>query len=276
MPALADPSDAMERERRLDAVLTMVQSRLLPLLPGGVVHHTGRALWAMSATTLAGSNGVLRYDARRFRGPDSERELDTCLAVMSTSDLPWTFSVWDHLGGEVLQAELDRRGFVAVSTSTAVWLDLPATVPAPCPGPGTQLRRVVTAEDGRDWAAVHGEVFGAPCARLVEVVRHPSSASLVAVRDGAPVGVVSMARADGVAVIFHCGVLPGARGQGIGRLLVEAACAEVRASGIRACVAMASEAATPLAQSLGAVRTTRVTLMAPGAAGQWMRGAQLS
>src|SRR4051795_2571176 len=126
MQALADPSDAMERERRLDAVLTMVQSRLLPLLPGGVVHHTGRALWAMSATPLPGSNGVLRYDARRFRGPDSERELDTslpgpgggrpppprrfrgpdsereldtCLAVMSTSDLPWTFSVWDHLGG---------------------------------------------------------------------------------------------------------------------------------------------------------------------------------
>jgi len=264
MPALADPSDAMERERRLDAVLTMVQSRLLTLLPGGVVHHTGRALWAMSATPLPGSNGVLRYDARRFHGPDSERELDTCLAVMSTSDLPWTFSVWDHLGGPVLRAQLERRGFVAVSESTAVWLDLPATVPVPSPGPRTRLRRVVTAGDGRDWAAVHGEVFGAPSAALAEIVRHPSSASLVAALDGAPVGVVSMARADGVAVIFHCGVLPGVRGRGIGRLLVEAACAEARASGIRACVAMASEAAAPLARSLGAVGTTRVTLMAPG------------
>ena len=135
MPALADPSDAMERERRLDVVLTMVQSRLLPLLPGGVVHDTGRALWAMSAITLPGSNGVLRYDARGFRGPDSERELDTCLAVMSTSDQPWTFSVWDHLGGEILRAQLERRGFVAGSASTAVWLDLPATVPVPRPAP---------------------------------------------------------------------------------------------------------------------------------------------
>src|SRR4051795_4806970 len=224
MQALADPSDAMERERRLDAVLTMVQSRLLPLLPGGVVHHTGRALWAMSATTLPGSNGVLRYDARRFRGPDSERELDTCLAVMSTSDLPWTFSVWDHLGGEILRSQLERRSFVAGSASTAVWLDLPATGPVPSPGPRVNLRRVVTARDGRDWAAVHGEVFGGPSTALAEAVRHPSSASLVAVLDGAPVGVVSTARADGVAVLFHCGVVPGARGQGIGRLLVEGAC----------------------------------------------------
>lgn len=273
MPALADPSDAMERERRLDAVLTMVQSRLLPLLPGGVVHCTGRALWAMSATTFPGSNGVLRYDARRFRGPVSERELDTCLAVMSTSDLPWTFRVWDHLGGEVLRAQLERRGFAVVSASTAVWLDLPATVPVPTPGPGTQLRRVVTAEDGSDWAAVHGEVFGAPSAALAEAVRHPSSASLLAVRDGVPVGVVSMARADGVAVVFHCGVLPGARGQGIGRLLVEAACAEARAGGIQACVALATEAAAPLARSLGAVGTTRVTLMAPGSPGHGPDGA---
>jgi GNAT superfamily N-acetyltransferase len=264
MPALADPSDAMERERRLDAVLTMVQSRLLPLLPGGVVHHTGQALWAMSATTLPGSNGVLRYDARCFRGPDSERELDTCLAVMSTSDLPWTFNVWDHLGGDILRAQLERRGFVAGSASTAVWLDLRATVPVPSPGPSVQLRRVVTARDVRDWAEVHGDVFGTPCAALAEVVRHPSSAALVAVLDGAPVGVVSTARADGVAVLFHCGVLPGARGQGIGRLLVESACAEARASGIRACVAVASEAAMPLARSLGAVATSRVTRMVPG------------
>jgi GNAT superfamily N-acetyltransferase len=106
-------------------------------------------------------------------------------------------------------------------------------------------------------------------------VRHPSSTSLVAVLDGTPVGVVSMARADGVVVVFHCGVLPGARGQGIGRLLVEAACAEARASGIRACVAMASEAAAPLAQSLGAVGTTRVTFMAPGPPPHEVDGASL-
>ena len=97
-----------------------------------------------------------------------------------------------------------------------MWLDLPATVPVPSPGPRVQLRRVVTARDVHDWADVHGEVFGTSSAALAEVVRHPSSGALVAVLDGAPVGVVSTARADGVAVLFHCGVVPGARGQGIG------------------------------------------------------------
>jgi GNAT superfamily N-acetyltransferase len=264
MPALADPCDAMERESRLDAVLTMVQSRLLPLLPDGAIHRTGRAIWSMTSTPLPGANGVLRYDARDFRGPDSERELDTCLAVMSTSDVPWTFSVWDHLGGEALRPQLERRGFAVLSTRTAVWLDLSTTVPARSPRHGVQVRQVVSAQDSRDWAAVHGRVFDAPSAAVADAVRLPPSVSFLAVLDGKPVGVVSTARADGIAVLYHCGVLPGSRRQGVGRMLVETAVAQARDGGIRACVAVPTGAAAPLARSLGAVATAGVTLMAPG------------
>ena len=56
---------------------------------------------------------------------------------------------------------------------------------------------------------------------LAEALRHPSSASLLAVVDGAPVGVVSLALADGVAVLFHSACCPGPARQGLGRLLVE-------------------------------------------------------
>ena len=185
MPALADACDATGRASRADAVLTMVQSRLHPPAAWRQSSRTPAGPVGLSPTPYPGSSGVLRYDARGFAGPDSERELDTCLAVMSTSDAPWTFSVWDHLGGEVLRAQLERRGFVVVSASTRrVWLDLPATVPVPRPAPGAQLRRVVTARDGRDWAAVHGQVFGATLRRavagrpgpVVRLTRWPSAA----------------------------------------------------------------------------------------------------
>ena len=76
MPALADVCDATGRASRADAVLTMVQSRLIPLLPDGSVQDAGRATWSLTSVPYPGGSGVLRYDARGFAGPESERELE--------------------------------------------------------------------------------------------------------------------------------------------------------------------------------------------------------
>ena len=46
MPALADVCDATGRASRADAVLTMVQSRLIPLLPDGASRTPAGPLWA--------------------------------------------------------------------------------------------------------------------------------------------------------------------------------------------------------------------------------------
>ncbi len=269
MPALADVCDATGRASRADAVLTMVQSRLIPLLPDGSVQDAGRATWSLTSVPYPGGSGVLRYDARGFAGPESERELDTCLAVMSTSDAPWTVRVWDHLGGDVLRSQLEGRGFLVQSSRPVVWLDLPGPVLAPQGPPGAQVREVGSARDLRDWAAVHGralEVPPAARAALAVAPRTPSSFSLLAVVGGRPCGVLSLASADGVAVLYHLGVLPGARRQGLGRLLVETGIARARARGMRACVAVPSLAAAHLAASLGAVEVARVTDMVPGPA----------
>ena len=253
----------------MDAVLTMVQSRLIPLLPDGSVQDTGRATWSLASVPYPGASGVLRYDARGFAGPESERELDTCLAVMSTSDAPWTVRVWDHLGGDVLRSQLERRGFLAQSTRPVVWLDLPGPVLAPLGPPGTRVREVTSAQDVRDWASVHARALDVPPAAravLTGAPRMPSSLSLLAVVGDRPCGVLSLASADGVTVLYHLGVLPGARRQGLGRLLVETGIAHARARGMRACVAVPSAAASRLAASLGAVEVARVTEMVPGPA----------
>jgi len=90
------------RADRLDRAVAAVQTRLAPLFPGGEIQDTGRALWTLSATPLLVVNGVIRYDARDFDGPECERDLDSCLAVLSTYDVPWRFSAWEHLGADLL------------------------------------------------------------------------------------------------------------------------------------------------------------------------------
>ena len=212
---------------------------------------------------------MLRYDARRFRGPDSERELDTCLAVMSTSDLPWTFRVWDHLGGEVLRSQLERRGFPVQSASTAVWLDLPGPVLAPMRPRGTQLRgsaRRGTCATGPRCTARCSRCHPPP--RCVDVPpRTPSSFSLLAVLGGRPCGVLSMASADGVAVLYHSACCPAPGGRASGRLLVETGLACARARGMRACVAVALVGQRPTWPPPSVrSRSRAVTDMVPGPA----------
>ena len=99
------------------------------MFPGGEIQETGRALWTLSATPLRVINGVIRYDARDFDGPESERDLDSCLAVLSTYDVPWRFSAWEHLGADLLMPKLIARGLVGTSRAQAMWLDVRTPLP---------------------------------------------------------------------------------------------------------------------------------------------------
>jgi len=76
----------------VDRAVTAVQTRFARFLPDGESLDAGRAIWTLSSTPLRAANGVIRYDATDFHGPDSERDLDNCLAVLSTYDVPWRFS----------------------------------------------------------------------------------------------------------------------------------------------------------------------------------------
>ena len=248
----------------------MVQSRLIPLLPDGSVQDAGRATWSLTSVPYPGGSGVLRYDARGFAGPESERELDTCLAVMSTSDAPWTVKVWDHLGGDVLR-----------SAAGGARLPRPVEPPGGLAGPlgpgpraarppDAQVREVGSAQDLRDWAAVHGRALDVPPAAravLTAAPRTPSSVSLLAVVGGRPCGVLSLASADGVAVLYHLGVLPGARRQGLGPAAGrdrDRPCPRPGHARLRRRPLVGSM--PHLAASLGAVEVARVTDMVPGPA----------
>ena len=109
------------RAERLDRAVVAAQTRWAPMFPGGEIQETGRALWTLSSTPLLVVNGVIRYDARDFYGPESERDLDSCLAVLSTYDVPWRFSAWEHLGAELLMPQLSARGLVGSRRAPAVW-----------------------------------------------------------------------------------------------------------------------------------------------------------
>lgn len=73
------------RAERLDRAVVAVQTRLAPLFPGGEIQDTGRALWTLSATPLPVVNGVIRYDARDFGGPESDRLSRRGAAIRSRS-----------------------------------------------------------------------------------------------------------------------------------------------------------------------------------------------
>jgi hypothetical protein len=112
------------RRWRVDRAVTAVQTRFALLFPDGESLDAGRAIWTLSSTPLLVANGVVRYDATDFHGPDSERDLDNCLAVLSTYDVPWRFSAWEHLGADLLVPQLVARGMTGTSIAEAMWLDL--------------------------------------------------------------------------------------------------------------------------------------------------------
>ena len=135
------------RADRLDRAFAGVRTRFAPLFPGGEIQDTGHAIWTVSTTPLRVVNGVIRYDARDFHGPVSERELDSCLAVLSTYDVPWRFSAWDHLGADVLVPHLVARGMVGTGSAPAMWLDLPGCVLTTAGEDSIEIRSVSDASD---------------------------------------------------------------------------------------------------------------------------------
>lgn len=275
------------RAERLDRAVAAVHKRFAPLFPGGEIQETGRAIWTLSATPLLVANGVIRYDARDFDGPDSDRDLDSCLAVLSTYDVPWRFSAWEHLGADRLLPRLIARGLIGKGRAPALWLDLQpgahptATTTTTPTTPGTnagtttssvddgiQVRPAVKASDHRLWVQIFTEVFKIPgeyAAVFELIVGKSHTFSAVAYVDGRPAGCLSLAIEDGIAVVDNVGVLPAFRRRGVGRHLMEAAHEAAATRGAKACVVVASPAGAAVCARLGYQVVTSVTHLMPAA-----------
>ncbi len=256
------------RAERLDRAVASVQTRLAPMFPGGEIQETGRALWTLSATPLLVVNGVIRYDARDLDGPESERDLDSCLAVLSTYDVPWRFNAWEHLGADLLMPKLITRGLIRTSQAQAMWLDVQTRVPQIADDHSIVIRPAVNASDHSLWAQIHMKVFSIPTEYadvFAMIVGQSHAYSAVAFADGRPVGCLSIAIADMIAVVDNVGVLPAFRRRGVGRRLLESAHEAAAARGAKACVVVANPAGSEVCAGLGYDVVTSVSHLMPAA-----------
>lgn len=256
------------RPWRVDRAVTAVQTRFALLLPDGESLDAGRAIWTLSSTPLLVANGVIRYDATDFHGPDSERDLDNCLAVLSTYDVPWRFSAWEHLGADLLVPQLVARGMTGTSRAEAMWLDLRSRPELGADNNGIDVRPAKTPSYHHAWTQIFTSVFGTPsnyCDVFEQMVARADSYGFVAYADGRPVGCISMELERGMAVVKDIGVLPFARRRGVGRHLLEAANTEAAMRGATASVVVANSAGSALCTRLGYRAVTSVTYLTPAA-----------
>ena len=254
------------RAERLDRAVAAVQTRFAPMFPGGEIQDTGRAIWTLSTTPLLVANGVIRYDARDFNGPDCERDLDNCLAVLSTYDVPWRFSAWEHLGADVLVPHLVARGMIGADSVPAMWLDLRGRALTTANEDGIEIRPATNAADHHMWTQIFTNVFAIPSEYadvFEQMVAKSHSFSAVAYADGRPVGCLSMVIEQGLAVVDNLGVLPTARRRGVGRRLLDAAHEAAAARGAKACVVVAPPPGSGTCTRLGYHAVTSVTYLMP-------------
>lgn len=249
------------RTARLDRALADAHARTVASLPGGEVHHLGPALLTGSRTTLRSMNGVFTFDARTFNTLQDERQLDACLAIVSTYDVPWSFNAWAHLGGSVLVDQLVSRGLVVAGEATAMWRDL---VPRKVTGAGYRIEVVRRPAASRDWARTLIEVFAMDPALepvLAALAARADEPALLARVDGEPVGAVAVLGADDVSELGFLAVRRAWRGRGLGRRLAHAAEELAARRGSSAVVALAPPTGRPLFTSLGYTPASSVTFM---------------
>lgn len=249
------------RTARLDRALADAHARTVASLPGGEVHHLGPALLTGSRTTLRSMNGVFTFDARTFNTLQDERQLDACLAIVSTYDVPWSFNAWAHLGGSVLVDQLVSRGLVVAGEATAMWRDL---VPRKVTGAGYRIEVVRRPAAARDWARTLIEVFAMDPALepvLAALAARADEPALLARVDGEPVGAVAVLGADDVSELGFLAVRRAWRGRGLGRRLAHAAEELAARRGSSAVVALAPPTGRPLFTSLGYTPASSVTFM---------------
>ena len=260
------------RAQRIDRAVSSMHARFARMLPGGEVQEAGNAIWVMSATPSPFANGVIRYDARNFHGPASERELDNCLAVLSTYDVPWRFRAWTHLGADALVPRLTSRGMIQGRTDHAMWMDLPGAVLADASQPantsfdGIDVQPATDPSEYRAWTKIFTRAsdISSQHAQLDEqVVAMPQWLSLVARANRRPVGCLTLAFEEDLAVVHNVGVLPSARRLGVGRRLLLAAHEEAAARGMRACVVLATPEGSGVCARLGHHAVTSVTYLMP-------------
>jgi len=247
-----------------------MHASFVPLLSGGEVQEVGHAIWTMSATPLLFANGVIRYDARDFGGPASERELDNCLTALSMYDVPWRFSAWDHLGADVLVPRLIARGMIRAGTDHAMWLDLSGARSSVTSEDHIDIQPATDASGHRVWTRIFTTTTGISneyANLILPLVARPPRQNLVARANGRAVGCLTVTIEEGLAIVHNVGVLPAARRHGVGRRLLLAAPEAALRRGARACVTLATPEGARVCARLGHHAVTSVTYLMPPPAG---------
>jgi ribosomal protein S18 acetylase RimI-like enzyme len=136
---------------------------------------------------------------------------------------------------EVVAAFARRQGFASGEGSSALLVTDLARVRPGAPGDGVQGwpddLRIGPFDEGRraGVAALHDRLFPGTHTPGDRLGRDPDQFVLVATRDDAVLGYVAAERQeDGAGYVEFLAVVESARGQGIGRRLVVAACARLR------------------------------------------------
>jgi predicted N-acetyltransferase YhbS len=155
---------------------------------------------------------------------------------------------------------------IAAYSAPAMWLNLPGRGLTIAGDDGIEIRPATDPFEHRAWSEIFTDVFDIPSQytnMFERLVARPHSRSLVAHAGGVPVGCLSIAIEQGLAVIHNAGVVPSARRKGVGRRLMQTAHEEAAKLGATACVLVADPDGSELCTRLGYEAVTGVTYLTP-------------
>lgn len=253
-------SEQAERIAAIERAFEM-HWRHFGLYPGANLRDEDGVLWFESPIRYLPYNWVIRTRISGDRQPDEV--IARVAATFRERDVPF---MWIHRPSDApadLGDRLLEHGLSHGETATGMDLELERYRPQPNRGPAQLIE---PGEDDallRDYEELIRTYWSVPDSerRLIQTLhRHWTGARspgtrLVAYIDGRPVGKLFMNTQElpQHVGIYGVAVRPEARGQGVGRSLMDAALARAKDAGARRCILHSSAMALPMYRKMGFV-----------------------
>jgi len=200
-----------------------------------------------------------------FAGADPDAVIAEEAAFFRAMGAGVAWKVYGHDRPPDLGRRLRAAGFAPGEPETLMVFDLEQGTPQAPRAPGVEARRVVSAADLSEWAAVSSASFGRDDRRRAESygprLADPTVGLFLAWADGRPVAAARLELPPGrsIATLWGGGTLPTFRGRGMYRLLVAARAEEARRRGYRYLAVEARATSRPILARLGFVPATTIT-----------------